>query len=120
MRSLYQLKNEFQKRDLYAFSFASSDELRFFIENLGITTIPEQFISLMYQSIVNPITHQVNFLLLKQLIDVCQDSYLVSEQVKAREIKEVLQNAGLEDPPIRTKASTQKEKSPDKLNAKNL
>jgi len=74
----------------------------------------------MYQSIVNPITHQVNFLLLKQLIDVCQDSYLVSEQVKAREIKEVLQNAGLEDPPIRTKASSQKEKSPDKLNAKNL
>ena len=44
----------------------------------------------------------------------------MSEQVKAREIKEVLQNAGLEDHPIRTKASPKKEKSPDKLNAKNL
>ena len=75
----------------------------------------------MYQSIVNPITRQVNFLLLKQLIDVCQDSFLVSEKVKAREIKEVLQNAGLEDPPIRTKVSPpKKEKSPEKLNAKNL
>jgi hypothetical protein len=45
----------------------------------------------------------------------------VSEKVKAREIKEVLQNAGLEDPPIRTKVSpSKKEKSPDKLNSKNL
>lgn len=67
---------------------------------MGITNLPETFVTLMYSAIVSPQTRKINFLLLKQFMDVCQDSYLVSEQVRAREIKEVLQNAGLEDPPV--------------------
>jgi hypothetical protein len=72
---------------------------------MGITSLPEDFIALMYQSIVNKTTKKINLLLLKQFIDVCQDSYLVNKLTKEREIKEILQNAGLEDPPSATKST---------------
>lgn len=99
IKILHQMKHEFQKRDIYAFSFANDKELKFFIENIGITVLPEQLVRYMYYSIANPVTKKISITLLKQFIDVCQDSQLSSEQARAREIKEIMEGAGLEDDP---------------------
>jgi len=64
----------------------------------------------MYEAIVNPKSKKINLVLLKQFIDLCQDSYLVSEQRKVREIKDIMQNVGMEDPPI--KSNTKPNKNP--------
>lgn len=94
MKVLFQLKWEFQRRDLFAFSLANPQELAFFIENVNLPPLPEAFVRHMYHATVNPHTRKINFSLLKQFIDVCQDSHLNTEMYKAREIKEVIQGAG--------------------------
>ena len=98
------MKYEFQRRDIYAFSFANHQELKFFIESVGIVNLPEDFVKCMFDAIISPKSNKINYLLLKQFIDICQDSHLVQEQGRPREIKGVLQNVGLEDPPIRSHA----------------
>jgi len=65
LKTFFILKREFQNKDIYAFSFANDKELKFFIENIGITNLPDLFITYMYQSIVNPLTRKINYLLLK-------------------------------------------------------
>jgi hypothetical protein len=65
------MRYEFQRRDIYAFSFSNDKELKFFIENVGITSLPEQFVRYMYFAITNPVTKKINYTLLKQFIDVC-------------------------------------------------
>lgn len=49
----------------------------------------------MYQTIVSPLTKKINYSLLQKFIEVCQDSYLSSDQTKIREIKEIIEGAGL-------------------------
>lgn len=73
MKPLFQLRHEFSRHDIYAFSFSNDKELKFFIESLNITGLPENFVRYMYLGIVNPFTKKINYLLLKQFIDVCQD-----------------------------------------------
>jgi len=65
IRSLFQLKYEFQRRDIYAFSFTNYQELKFFIESIGITTLPEDFVKCMFEAIVSPKSNKINYLLLK-------------------------------------------------------
>ena len=65
MGQLFKLKYEFQKHDVYAFSFGNDKELKFFIENMNITGLPEQFVTHMYHAIVNPATKKINVQLLK-------------------------------------------------------
>ena len=90
MKQLFQLRWEFQRKDLFAFSFTNPQELKFFIENVNIVGLPDSFINYMYQAIVNPNTKKINFTLLKLFIDVCQDTHLNTEIHRAREIKEIL------------------------------
>lgn len=94
LTALFQLKWEFQRRNLFAFPLANPQELAFFIENVNLPPFPEAFVRHMYHTTVNPHTRKINFSLLKQFIDVCQDTLLNTEMYKAREIKEVIQGAG--------------------------
>jgi hypothetical protein len=71
MRSLFQMKYEFQRRDIYAFSFVNYQELKFFIESVGITNLPETFVKYIFEAIVSPQSNKINYILLKQLIDIC-------------------------------------------------
>jgi len=83
------LKFEFSKRDIYAFSFANDKELKFFIENLNIY-LPETFITLMYDSLVDQASGKLNFVLMKQFIDICTDTILQDEKSCSRAMKSVL------------------------------
>ena len=65
MRTLVCLKQEFQKSDIYSFTFSNDKELKYYIENMKFTNLPEALTSLLYQAIVNPTTKKINFLLLK-------------------------------------------------------
>ena len=64
IKNLFALKWEFSRRDINGFTFSNDKELKFFIENLSIS-FPEKFISLIYETIVNPQTFKINFVLLK-------------------------------------------------------
>jgi hypothetical protein len=70
IKVLFSLKWEFSRRDSYTFSFSNDKELKFFIENLNIF-LPERFITLLYETVVHPHTGKINFVLLKQFIDIC-------------------------------------------------
>ena len=65
MKPLFQLRHECSRHDIYAFSFANDKELKFFIESMNITGLPESFVRYLYQAIVNPFTKKINYLLLK-------------------------------------------------------
>jgi hypothetical protein len=103
------LKFEFSKRDIYTFSFANDKELKFFIENLNVH-LPESFISLLYDSIVNPSTGKLNFVLLKKFIDVCTDTVLQEEKTSSKTMRALLQNVPEEDSEIIKKFSGEIEK----------
>lgn len=70
IKTLFGLKWEFTKKDIYSFSFDNDKELKFFIENLNVS-LPESFIILLFESVVDKNTGKFNFVSLKQFIDVC-------------------------------------------------
>lgn len=76
IKNLFAMKWEFSRRDIYGFSFSNDKELKFFIENLNIS-FPDQFINLIYDTVVHPQTGKINFVLFKQFIDICQDTVQV-------------------------------------------
>lgn len=82
IKVLFGLKWEFSRRDIYSFSFDNEQELKFFIENLGIQ-IPDSFIALLYKSTVTSSTGKLNFVSLKNFIDVCQDTIVQQEKTSS-------------------------------------
>ncbi|CDW77593.1 ras-related c3 botulinum toxin substrate 2 [Stylonychia lemnae] len=89
VKTLFALKWEFSRRDIYTFSFSNDKELKFFIENLNIH-LPEAFISLIFECVVHPKTGKINFVLFKQFIDICQDTVFRDNENKVHEIKKIL------------------------------
>ena len=53
MKALFGMKSEFIKRDIFTFSFDNDKELKYFLENLNIN-LPDSFIILIFQAIVDP------------------------------------------------------------------
>lgn len=72
--------------------------------------LPETFISLLYDSVVNPSTGKLNFVLLKKFIDVCTDTVLQEEKTSSKTMRGLLQNVPEEDSEILKKFSGEIEK----------
>ena len=70
VKALFSLKWEFSRRDIYTFSFSNDKELKFFVENVGVS-LPDEFITLIFESVVHPNTGKINFVLFKQFIETC-------------------------------------------------
>jgi Ca2+-binding EF-hand superfamily protein len=101
IKTLFALKWEFSRRDIYTFQFSNDKELKFFIENLNIS-MPDPFISLIFESVVHPQTGKINFMVFKQFIDICQDT--VHAEDDNNDMKELIQgiDTSVELPPDST------------------